>query len=285
MGEFYPNVGERILNSKTPNISVVVLAYKAACTIGPYVEELVSLLDRGEPDWEIILVGNYHENTGDRTPDVVKKLAAEHPRIRAVTRKKEGMMGWDMKTGLQAATGRTLVVIDGDGQMPAGDVLRIYKKLREENLDLAKTYRVQRDDGWYRVFISVVYNAVFEILFPGMNSRDINSKPKIFTRESYEKLDLRSNGWFIDAEIMIQARRFKFKIGGIGTVFHSIDYRPSFIRLHSIVEFLGNLVWYRVLEWFRCLKDKEGGRLVSSLDSAIGREGYNKISQVKSVPR
>ena len=46
-------------------------------------------------------------------------------------------------------------------------------------------------------------------MFPGINAWDINSKPKIITRALYQKMNLESNGWFIDAKIMIIARRLK----------------------------------------------------------------------------
>ena len=69
------------------------------------------------------------------------------------------------------------------------------------------------------------------------------------TREFYEKIHLESNGWFIDAEIMIFARRLHARIGEVQTVFLSMDSRPSFVKPFSILEFLGNLFWYRVKEF------------------------------------
>lgn len=232
-----------------PNLSVVVLCYRSADTITSFVESLISSLERSEPDWEVVLVGNYFANSGDRTPEVVKALAKRSPRIRAITLVKEGMMGWDMKSGLRAATGKVLSVIDGDGQMPLEDVISTYRKLMEERLDLAKTYRVERNDGLYRLCISAIYNFLFKALFPGLNCRDMNSKPKTLRREAYEKMDLRSDDWFIDAEIMIQARRLQLKVGEVPTVFRSIDSRPSFVRPRAIFEFLGNLIRYRILEF------------------------------------
>lgn len=232
-----------------PEISVVVLAYRSAETIEGFIDSLVVSLEKEKVLWEIVLVGNYFEGIGDQTPDVVRNIAAKESRIKAVAEIKKGMMGWDMKTGLQAATGKTMAVIDGDGQMPCDDVIRVYHELKSKGLDLAKTYRAKRDDGSYRRLISVVYNILFKILFPGINAWDMNSKPKIMTREFYEKINLESNGWFIDAEIMILARRLGAKIGEIETVFHSMDSRPSFVKPLSILEFLGNLLWYRIKEF------------------------------------
>ncbi len=233
----------------TPEISVVVLAYRSAGTITGFVDSLVESLENENLQWEIVLVGNYFEGKGDQTPEVINKIASQKAQIKVVTEIKKGMMGWDMKTGLQAATGKTLVVIDGDGQMPSGDVVRVYNLMKENELDLAKTYRAKRNDGFYRKLISIIYNILFKTMFPGIKAWDMNSKPKIMKREFYEKINLESNGWFIDAEIMIFARRLDAKIGEIETVFHSIDTRPSFVKPLSILEFLFNLFVYRIREF------------------------------------
>ena len=135
----------------TPNLSVVVLAYRSGETLREFVDSLVCLLDQEETEWEMVLVGNHFSGDGDQTPGIVKELAKCHPRIKAVTQIKKGMMGWDMKSGLEATTGKTLSVIDGDGQMPCEDIIRIYRKLVDERLDLAKTYRTCRfSDYWNR---------------------------------------------------------------------------------------------------------------------------------------
>ena len=122
---------------ETPDISVVVLAYRGADTIKPFVDSLIDSLEEENLMWEIILVGNYFERSKDTTPRVVTEIAAKDSRIKAITKSKKGMMGWDMKTGLQATTGKTIGVIDGDGQMPPIDVVRVYKFMKENDLDFA----------------------------------------------------------------------------------------------------------------------------------------------------
>ena len=241
----------------TPNLSVVILAYRSGETLRGFVDALIRLLSREEPEWELVLVANHFSDDGDNTPEIAKELAKSNPRIKAVTQIKKGMMGWDMRSGLEAATGKNLAIIDGDGQMPCEDVVRVYKKLIDENLELAKTYRLNRDDGLYRKVISSIYNIIFKILFPGLMSKDINSKPKVMTREIYRQMDLHSDGWFVDAEIMILARRMKLKIGELGTGFSCLVNRPSFVKVSSIFEFLGNLVRFRILEFGYCFRRKK----------------------------
>jgi glycosyltransferase involved in cell wall biosynthesis len=233
----------------SPDLSAVVLCYRsggAARSCAARIGQV--LLDAGIDDYQLVLVGNYVPGSGDTTPDVVRELAAADPRIVCSAVEKQGMMGWDMRSGLALATGEHLAVIDGDGQVLVEDLVRIYRLLREQGLDLAKTYRTRRGDGLKRKLFSLVFNGLFHVLFPGLAVRDVNAKPKILTRSAYERLNLRSDDWFIDAEILIQARRLGFRIGEIETEFLGLTGRRSFIRMAAVVEFLRNLVRYRLRE-------------------------------------
>ena len=109
--------------------------------------------------------------------------------------------------------------------------------------------RKNRKDGLDRKFISMVFNAVMHLLFPGIVSNDINGKPKIFTRYAYSKMKLESNDWFIDAEIMIQARRLNFRIGEMEVEFHENPKRRSFISFKANLEFIKNIITYRLKEF------------------------------------
>ena len=97
-----------------PEISVVILCFKAGQRVYGYIEKIVKLLNHSIPYWEIILVGNYFENTNDDTPDIVKEIASKNNSIKAIAMPKEGMMGWDARSGLGMATGKYICIIDGD---------------------------------------------------------------------------------------------------------------------------------------------------------------------------
>lgn len=235
-----------------PELSVVVLCYRSGEAARSFAAGIVqALLDAGISDYQLVLVGNYFPGVVDSTPEVVRELAADDPRIVYSAVEKQGMMGWDMRSGLALATGECLAVIDGDGQVLIEDLVRIYWLLREQKLDLAKTYRRQRGDGLKRKLFSFVLNGLFHLLFPGLPVRDINAKPKVLTRTAYEKMTLHSTDWFIDAEMLIQARRLGLRIGEIETEFLGLTGRRSFVRVAAVFEFLGNLVRYRIEEFRR----------------------------------
>ncbi len=238
---------------KTPELSAVVLCYRAGAGVGNVVKTIKEIFaEGGIIDYELILVGNYLEGSNDYTPQAVREISGKDSRVNFVAQPKRGMMGWDMKSGLELSQGKYIAVIDGDGQMPFVDLARVYQEIKASGADLVKTYRLKRGDGIKRKMFSFFYNIFFKILFPGLHSRDINSKPKIMTREFYEKLKLESDGWFIDAEIMIKARRLKAAIREIPTDFLGLTGgKKSFVRLSAVWEFIKNLAIYRIKEFFR----------------------------------
>ena len=61
-------------------------------------------------------------------------------------------------------------------------------------------------------------------------------------------MDLLSDDWFIDAEIMIQARRLKLRFAEISTQFSKLDTRTSFVKPGAIIEFVVNMILFRFRE-------------------------------------
>ena len=116
-------------------------------------------------------------------------------------------MGWDMRSGFAAARGDYLLVIDGDAQNPPEDLAEMYRRMKANRADVMKGRRIARFDGPYRRIVSGGFNLLFMLLFRTRGLWDINGKPKGLTRAAYEQLELTSDDWFIDAEIVLEARR------------------------------------------------------------------------------
>lgn len=231
-----------------PELSVIVLCYREEDYVPEVLASVESAIQQLGVSYEVVLVANYVAGTADRSPQIASAAAGEHPRVTVVAKPKEGMMGWDMRSGLEASTGCILAVMDGDGQISPGDIGRAYRELRARSLDLCQPYRVRREDGWSRLMVSRIYNGIFSLLFPGTGLHDVNAKPKVMTREAYHTLRLRSTDWFIDAEIIIQARRNGLRLGEIPSMFGKGAHRPSFIKAGVMCEFIKNLITARVRE-------------------------------------
>lgn len=155
-------------------------------------------------------------------------------------------MGWDMRSGLDAASGERLIVIDGDAQNPVSDVLRAYQAMCETGADVVKGRRVLRHDGPYRRLVSITYNVLFRFVFSTKGIWDINGKPKGLTRAAHKRLDLQSDDWFIDAEIVLKARALGLTIRELPVEFFQNEERASLVRPSAIWEFARNMLRARL---------------------------------------
>ncbi|OLA99054.1 MAG: hypothetical protein AUH08_12735 [Verrucomicrobia bacterium 13_2_20CM_54_12] len=233
--------------AKSPvEFSIAVLCYRAEAEIIPFVENLHKIMSLFRFEWELILVANFWPGSSDRTPEICQRLAARLLRVRVLAEPKQGAMGWDMRRGLDACRGKYIGVIDGDGQFPVEAIFSCFAKIRSDDFDMVKTYRVERQDGVYRRLISIAYNWLFHLFFRGsVMLRDVNSKPKIMRREAYEKMTLQSNDWFIDAELILNCINLNLRIYEIPVEFHSLGARKSFVKPGAILEFLRHMIDYR----------------------------------------
>ncbi len=238
-------------NTASYDISVVILCYKEGKTAEDFIHLVEHSLAERKLSYELVLVGNYfaHEKESPAVKEnsrILNAFAAKDPRVIVVEKEKHGGFGWDMRAGLDAATGKTIALIDGDGQIPAEDIVRVYDILSIGGYDCVKAFRIRRGDGSWRGSISFGYNFLIKILFPNVYSGDVNGKPKIFTREALSRLHLTSSDWFIDAEILIQGSYMGFKFAEISSVFNEMTHRKSYIKFGAIFESIKNIVIYRL---------------------------------------
>lgn len=229
----------------TPELSAVVLCYRAGENVRRVAAGLHSELRASGVSFELILVANY-DDPADSTAAVAEEFAREHEQVKVLEERKQGAMGWDMRRGLEAAGGCFLVVIDGDEQNPSEDVLRAHRLLVDSGAGLVKGRRTSRSDGLLRHFVSVVYNAAFMLLFRTRGLWDINGKPKGLSRSAYEQMRLTADDWFIDAEIVLQARDLGLTIAELPVVFRENRTRRSFVRGSAVLEFLRNMTRARL---------------------------------------
>jgi hypothetical protein len=194
----------------------------------------------------VILVANYWPGTADRTPEHAAAFARHHPHVTVVARAKAGGMGWDLRSGLEVARGSFLVYLDGDGQVSTLDALKVYRRLKATRADVAKGRREVREDGSVRTLTSLGYNVLFRLLFRTAPLWDINGQPKGLTRSAYERLNLRTDDWFTDAELVLKARGAGLKIVEVPVHFLPRRTRGSLVGLGTVWEFVVNMARWRL---------------------------------------
>jgi glycosyltransferase involved in cell wall biosynthesis len=229
--------------SDAPEFSIVVPCYNEEQCIGTTMPHLVEVFHNAGIDLEVVMVDN---GSFDRTSVIIDELIGRGLPIRkAVVAVNKGW-GLGIRTGVKAARGRYIGTLCADGQVAPESVLLIYRALcaAGENT-MAKARRRFRPDGPVRKVVSIVYNALMLILFPGLRTLDVNGYPKIFPAGILRLMDLTSDDWFLDAEAMLKVQHLQLMVIEIDVPGHLRKGGRSNVRIATVFEFVLNIMRYR----------------------------------------
>lgn len=177
------------------------------------------MVDDGEiSDYELIIVD---DASTDRTPAIADALAAADRHVKVVHHARNRKLGGSMKTGFEAAKGDIVLYSDADLPFDMEEVPRALRLMQQYDADIVSAYRFDRTgEGYTRAVYTFFYNLLIRSLF-GVKARDINFAFKICRRRVLDHVELRSEGSFIDAELIIRSTRMGFELLQFG-----VDYFP-----------------------------------------------------------
>ena len=168
--------------------------------------------------YEILLVD---DASTDATGEIADRLAKEIDELRVVHHSENQKLGGSIRTGLREATGDLVLYTDAD--MPF-DLAQLHKALRLAAIydaDIVSAYRHDRTgEGAKRAVYSYVYNTLVKSLLR-LRMRDVNFAFKLIRRRVLDHLELKSDGSFIDVELLAKSQRMGFHIIQFG-----VDYFP-----------------------------------------------------------
>jgi glycosyltransferase involved in cell wall biosynthesis len=177
------------------------------------------LIEQGDiADYELIVID---DKSTDRTGEIADRLALADPHVRVIHHERNRKLGGSMKTGFEAATGDLVLYTDADLPFDMAELPRAVRLLREYDVDIISAYRFDRTgEGLLRGVYTWVYNGLIKALF-GVKVRDINFAFKLCRSRIFEHVELKSEGSFIDAELVIRSTRLGYEIMQMG-----VDYFP-----------------------------------------------------------
>ncbi|MCU1283082.1 MAG: hypothetical protein JWM53_6628, partial [bacterium] len=144
-------------------LSVIVPCLNEEANVPELVSRLGDVFKVGGVDGELILVD---DGSTDGTWAAIEAAGREHPFVvgRRHAENKGISAGW--KTGVAAARGRLVAILDADLQYQPEDILRLRREMEVSNVDIVQGWRspVGRDKGpryYYSRGLNAMLNAAF----------------------------------------------------------------------------------------------------------------------------
>ncbi|MFH1671322.1 MAG: glycosyltransferase family 2 protein [Candidatus Portnoybacteria bacterium] len=224
------------------DFSIVLPAYNESENLPDVLRGLKRVLGEANIQSEIIVVDN---GSRDNTEETLELLKREIDELKTFRIEKNIGFGNGIIKGLEMAKGSILGFMVSDAQIKPEDLVNVYQRLKKNNLDFCKGFRINRYSSLSRVIMSKVYNFLIRLMF-GCSIKDINGSPKVFTRNFYEIVKPQSKDFFIDAEILIKAKQNKFSVTEVPVVLLERKRGRSSVSILTPFGFLRSM-FYRFL--------------------------------------
>lgn len=204
-----------MIKALKPDISIIVMAYNEAGSLGATVKEIASVLKELDETSELIIVD---DGSKDSTGEIADKLSGERDGVRAIHHEANKGLGAVYRTGFDHAQGNLISFFPADGQFPA-NIIKQFVPLMDVT-DIVLGYLPERKSSLLSKGLSKVERVLFRILFGPM--------PKfqgvmMFKKTLLDTFKLKSSGrgWTIVMELILRAQKSGYRMMSVPT-----EYRP-----------------------------------------------------------
>ena len=230
MSSAYPNGGPESSRQLAPSLdlSVVVPCYNEELNIPELAQRVLQMFDIGGLRGELVLVD---DGSADATARVIREHSEADPRVVGVFHRVNRGMAGAWRTGVNAARGAYVAIIDADLQYQPEDILRLYRTLLDYSVDVVQGWRssVGRERG-SRYSLSRGFNTILNTAF-SMSLRDNKSGFVCCAREVIQDLlTYKGSYGYWQAFIMVAAHTKGYTYREIEAVFEDRKQGQSFLE-------------------------------------------------------
>jgi len=142
-------------------LSVVAPCFNEEGVLHELYRRISQVLDGAGESWELVLV---NDGSRDRTPQIMRELHAQDPRVKIVDFARNFGHGIAVTAGMDYATGDAVVLIDSDLQDPPELILEMLAKWRE-GYEVVYAVRSKRQgETWFKEFTAkAFYRLIYQI--------------------------------------------------------------------------------------------------------------------------
>lgn len=186
------------------SITVIIPVYNEKDIIFSSVTSINDFFITHFNDYEIIIV---ESGSTDGSYKLCDKVAKSDKHIKIIHEGERNGFGSAVKVGYRAAEKELILLYTLDLPFPLESVSEAIPLL--DKYDYVLSYRSKDNRGMLRNIQSFVYNMLIKTVL-GLKAKHANSGFKIYRRKHVVDLEIVSNGWFIDAEVLYLLKEQKY---------------------------------------------------------------------------
>jgi len=185
------------VNPAVASISAFFPCYNDEATIASMVNLALVTIDKVGAEGEVIVID---DGSSDGSPQVLKELQAEQPRLRVITHEQNRGYGGALLSGFGAATREWVFYTDGDAQFDPAELEQLVAKAGPD-IDVVQGWKIRRADNVVRRVIGRVYHRSVSLMF-GLKIRDTDCDFRLIRREVLDRITLEHTSGVICVELV-----------------------------------------------------------------------------------
>jgi glycosyltransferase involved in cell wall biosynthesis len=185
--------------SNAPTITLIVPALNEEAVIAQVLERIYEHAAGHFRDFELIAV---NDGSTDRTGEIMDGIAARHPQVRVLHNKPNIGLGASFQRGLREAHCQYVMLLCGDGGLPARSLPAIFERIGTADLIIPHMSNLRSIKSPARYLISRTYTGLLNLLF-GFNLKYYNGLP-VYRRSLLNAIRITSAGFGFQGEILVK---------------------------------------------------------------------------------
>jgi len=192
-------------------LSIIIPLYNEEETITLILDQLREIqFPDSITEYEVIVVDDC---STDCSHEIVNQYIADLPNISLYQLEKNKGKGGAVRMGISQAKGDLFLIQDADLELAPSDIPSLVNAMEETKVHFVNGSRylpgVNRPLFAYSRYLGNKWFTLLTALMINVKLTDMACAYKLFTRELYEKLTLKENGFGFEAELIIKAMRVK----------------------------------------------------------------------------
>ena len=223
------------------SISIVIPALNEQTVVEGVVRDISKQVAASFTDYEIILI---NDGSADKTGEIMDRLATELPNVRAIHNRPNIGLGSSYQRGLAEARCEYLMMLCGDGGMPAASLPPIFAAVGSADIVVPFITNLKQIKSRVRYFTSRTYTNLLNILF-GQKIKYYNGLP-VHRVDLLRQLRINSSGFGFQGEILTKLLRSGCTMTEVGVPGAEMTKNSSAVSLKGLINIakvLTLLVW------------------------------------------